>query len=592
MLKIFKYLKPKEWLMAGVSLIFIVAQVWLDLKLPDYMSEITRLTQTPDSAMSEIWLNGGYMLLCALGSLVAAIIVGYFASRIGASFSQRLRSLLFNKVESFSMEEINRFSTSSLITRSTNDITQVQMLIVMALQLVIKAPIMAVWAITKIAGKGFEWSLVTGGAVVILMVMVTVMMIFVVPKFRKMQTLTDNITRVTRENLTGLRVVRAYNAEDYQEAKFETANNELTGTQLFTTRAMAIMMPVMNLVMSGLALAIYWIGAYLIDAAGMTITSAGIPEKLEIFSNMVVFSQYAMQVIMAFVMLVMIFIMLPRATVSAKRINEVLDTESAIKDGSITEGAPEVFGEIEFRSVGFKYPGAAEAVLEDINFTAKYGETVAFIGSTGSGKSTLINLIPRFYDATEGEIFIDGVNVKDYTLESLYNKIGYVPQRAVLFRGTVSSNVGYGDNGVDKFEEDEVRWAVEIAQGADFVEKLEEGYNASVAQGGTNLSGGQKQRIAIARAVCRRPEIYIFDDSFSALDYKTDRILRNELKKATRGITSLIVAQRIGTIMDADQIIVLDEGKIVGKGTHKELLDKCAVYKEIAMSQLSEEELA
>lgn len=585
MLKIFKYLKPKEWLMAGISLVFIVTQVWLDLKLPDYMSEITRLTQTPGSAISSIWLNGGYMLLCALGSLAASIIVGYFAAKIAALFSQRLRSLLFNKVESFSMEEINRFSTSSLITRSTNDITQIQMLVVMALQLVIKSPIMAVWAITKIAGKGFEWSLVTGTAVLIVLSVVTFLMIFVIPKFKKMQTLTDNITRVTRENLTGLRVIRAYNAEDYQEDKFETANEELTSTQMFTNRAMAIMMPVMTVVMSGLSLAIYWVGAYLIN-------SAGAMDKLTVFSNMVVFSQYAMQVIMSFMMLIMIFIMLPRASVSAKRINEVLDTKPTILDGNETQGKAGLIGHVEFRSVSFKYPDAAEAVIENISFTAKQGETVAFIGSTGSGKSTLINLVPRFFDATGGEVLIDGVNVKDYKQESLLNKIGYVPQKAVLFKGTVESNVAYGDNGHnEKVHIEEVKKAIQIAQGADFVEKMDGRYEASIAQGGSNISGGQKQRLAIARAVYRKPEIYIFDDSFSALDYKTDRILRTVLKKETSGVTSLIVAQRIGTIMDADQIIVLDEGKIVGKGTHKELLRDCAVYKEIAMSQLSEEEL-
>lgn len=585
MLKIFKYLKPKEWLMAGISLIFIAVQVWLDLKIPDYMSKITRLTQTPGSAMSDIWLNGGYMLLCALGSLVAAITVGFFAAKIAAQFSQRLRSLLFNKVESFSMEEINRFSTSSLITRSTNDITQVQMLIVMGLQLVIKAPITAIWAITKIADKGFEWSVVTGAAVLIMVLMVTLLMIFVIPRFKKMQTLTDNITRVTRENLTGLRVVRAYNAESYQEDKFETANEELTSTQMFTNRAMAIMMPVMSMLMSGLSLAIYWVGAYLIDAAGTI-------DKLTVFSNMVVFSQYAMQVIMSFMMLVMIFIMLPRASVSAKRINEVLDTEPNILDGTETDGKPGIVGQVEFRSVSFKYPDAAEPVLENISFTAKQGETVAFIGSTGSGKSTLINLVPRFFDATDGEILIDGVNVKDYKMEALFNKIGYVPQKAVLFRGTIKSNVAYGDNGSEEYSEGEVRRAVQIAQSTDFVEKMDGGYEASIAQNGANISGGQKQRLAIARAVCRKPEIYVFDDSFSALDYKTDRILRSVLKKETSGVTSLIVAQRIGTIMDADQIIVLDEGKIVGKGTHKELLRECTVYREIAMSQLSEEELA
>jgi ATP-binding cassette, subfamily B, multidrug efflux pump len=585
MLKILKYLKPKEWLMAGLSLIFIVAQVWLELKLPDYMAEITRLTKTPGSAMGDIWLNGVYMLLCTLGSLVAAIIVGFFAARICASFSQRLRSLLFNKVESFSMEEINRFSTSSLITRSTNDIMQVQMLIVMALQLVIKAPIMAVWAITKILGKGYEWSMATGVGVLIVLVMVTILMIFVMPKFKKMQTLIDNVTRVTRENLTGLRVVRAYNAEDYQENKFEAANKELTGTQLFTNRALALMMPVMQLMMGGLSLAIYWIGAYLIDAAGAM-------DKLTIFANMVVFSNYAVQVIMSFMMLVMIFIMLPRASVSAKRINEVLDTKPRILDGGETGGQPGVTGEIEFKSVSFRYPDAAKPVIEDISFTARHGQTVAFIGSTGSGKSTLVNLIPRFYDATEGEVLIDGVNVKRYKLESLLNKIGYVPQKAVLFKGTVESNVAYGDNGKEAYNIGDVKKAVQIAQAADFVEKMDGIYDASISQGGANISGGQKQRLAIARAVCRKPEIYIFDDSFSALDYKTDRILRNELKRETAGVTNLIVAQRIGTIMDADQIIVLDEGKIVGKGTHKELLRDCAVYKEIAMSQLSEEELA
>lgn len=584
-IKIFKYLKPKEWLMAGISLLFIIVQVWLDLKIPDFMFEVTKLTQTPGSKMSDIWLNGGYMLLCALGSLTAAISVGYFAAKIGASFSQRLRSLLFNKVESFSMEEINRFSTSSLITRSTNDITHIQLLIVLSLQLVIKAPITAVWAITKISGKGLEWSVATGIAVLIMTLTVTIVIILTLPRFKKMQTLTDNITRITRENLTGLRVVRAYNAEDYQEDKFEAANTELTNTQMFTNRSASLMMPVMSLLMSGLSLSIYWIGAYLIDAAGAM-------DKLTLFSSMTVFSSYAVQIIMSFMMLIIVFIMLPRASVSAKRINEVLDTEPVILDGSETDGKSGMQGEIEFKSVSFKYPNAEESVLEDISFTAKQGETVAFIGSTGSGKSTLINLIPRFFDVTEGEILVDGVNVKDYKLESLLNKIGYVPQKAVLFKGTVESNVAYGDNGSsESYNIEEVKNAVKIAQGADFVEKMDGGYKASIAQGGTNVSGGQKQRLSIARAICRKPEIYIFDDSFSALDYKTDRILRSELKKETAGITSLIVAQRIGTIMDADKIIVLDEGKMVGKGTHKELLNNCAVYKEIAMSQLSEEEL-
>lgn len=585
MFKIFKYLKAKEWRLIGVSLVFIVTQVWLDLKLPDYMSEITKLTQTPGSEMIEIWRAGGWMLLCALGSLASAIIVGFLAARVALSFSQRLRSMLFNKVESFSMEEINSFSTSSLITRSTNDITQIQMFVTMGLQSIVKAPIMAVWAITKISGKGFEWSLATGVTVLLLVTMVTAIMIFVIPKFKKMQVLTDNLTRVTRENLTGLRVVRAYNAEDYQAEKFEVANEDITSTQMFTNRAMSVMTPVMTIAISGLSLAIYWIGAYLINEAGAA-------DRLTLFSDMVVFSQYAMQVIMAFIMLVTMFIILPRASVSAKRINEVLDTEPTLLDGDATEGLAGVKGEVTFNHVSFKYPDAEDYILEDVNFTVKQGETIAFIGSTGSGKSTLINLVPRFFDATEGEVLIDGVNVKDYKMEALYNKIGYVPQKAVLFKGTVNSNVGYGDNGAGDFAGDEVKWAVNIAQGTDFVEKMDEKYDAPIAQGGENISGGQKQRLAIARAVCRKPEIYIFDDSFSALDYKTDKILRKTLKNSTAGVTSLIVAQRIGTIMDADQIVVLDDGKVVGKGTHKELLRDCAVYKEIAMSQLSEEELS
>ena len=584
MLKILKRLTVKEWLQIGISLIFIVAQVWLDLKLPDFMSEITQLTQTPGSEIRDIWIAGGKMMLCALGSLAAAIIVGYFAARIAASLSQRLRSLLFEKVDAFSMEEINQFSTASLITRSTNDITQVQMLITMGLVVLVRAPIMAVWAITKIAGKGFEWTLATGIAVVILVVLISALLIFVLPKFRKMQVLTDNLNRVTRENLTGLRVVRAYNAEDFQEQKFEKANEELTSTQLFTSRGMALLMPVISSLLSGLTLAIYWIGANLIEAAGMM-------DRITIFSDMVVFSSYAVQVIMSFMMLVIIFVLLPRAAVSAKRINEVLDTKPKITDGDITEGKPGESGEIVFDRVCFKYPDAAEYVLKNISFTAHRGETVAFIGSTGSGKSTLINLVPRFYDATEGEIFIDGVNIKDYELESLHNKIGYIPQKAVLFRGTVSENVSYGDNGRGVPTEEDIRDAIRIAQSTSFVEDMDGQYEAQISQGGTNVSGGQKQRLAIARAVCRKPEIYIFDDSFSALDYKTDRALRTVLKEETGDVTSLIVAQRIGTIMDADQIIVLDKGEVVGVGKHKELLQTCAVYKDIAISQLSEEEL-
>jgi len=584
MLKILKYLKTKEWLGAALCLVFIVGQVWLNLKMPDYMAEITRLVQTQGSAMSEIWKQGGLMLLCALGSVASMIVVGFFASRIAASFSRRLRSMLFNKVDSFSLEEINRFSTSSLITRSTNDITQIQFLVTMGLQLVISAPIMAIWAVTKIAGKGVDWSLATGVAVIIVAIMLVLIMIFVVPKFRMMQSLTDNINMVTRENLTGLRVVRAYNAEDYQEAKFEKANEELTATQLYTSRAMAFMMPVMSMIMAGLSLAIYWIGAYLIDAAQAL-------DKLTIFSNMVVFTQYAMQVIMAFMMLIMLFIMLPRALVSARRINEVLETKPVIFDGTLTNGQPGITGEVEFRNVSFKYPDAADYVLKDINFKAKQGQTIAFIGSTGSGKTTLINLVPRLFDVSEGEVFVDGVNVKDYIGEDLYNKIGYVPQKAVLFMGTVEYNVSYGENGKGEATNEQVKTAISVAQGTDFVEAMEGTYNADISQGGANVSGGQKQRLSIARAVCRQPEIYIFDDSFSALDYKTDRLLRSALKRETGGVTSMIVAQRIGTIMDADQIVVLDEGKVAGIGTHQELLANCDVYKEIAMSQLSEEEL-
>ncbi len=583
MIKILKRLRPKEWLQAAISLVFVVAQVWLDLKLPDYMAQITRLTQTPGSPIEEIWVAGLFMMLCALGSLVAVVIVGYYASIISASFSMHLRSDLYTKVDSFSMEEIGRFSTASLITRSTNDITQVQLLIAIALQFTIKAPIMTVWAITKIAGKGLEWTAATGIAVFVLVLMISLIMVFVIPKFKKMQVLTDNINRITRENLTGLRVVRAYNAESYQEEKFEKANDELTNTQLFASRGMSIMGPVITTMISGLTLAIYWIGAYLINAA-----QAG--DKLTLFSDMVVFSSYAMQVVMSFMMIAMVFILLPRASVSARRINEVLDSEPSIKEGYVKEGKTGIIGEVVFNKVGFMYSGASDYVLHNISFTAKKGETVAFIGSTGSGKSTLINLIPRFYDVTEGEILIDGVNVKNYTQEALHNKIGYVPQKAVMFSGTVSSNVNFGDNG-QSATADDIRQAVNIAQGTEFVEQMDGQYTAEIAQGGTNLSGGQKQRLSIARAICRKPEIYIFDDSFSALDYKTDRTLRSALKKETAGVTTLIVAQRIGTIMDADQIIVLDEGKIVGKGKHKELLKNCDVYKQIAMSQLSKEEL-
>ena len=586
MIRIFRYLKPKEWGMAFAALCFIVTQVYFDLRLPDYMSEVTRLTQTQGSSIAEIWRNGGFMMLCAFGSLLSAVGVGYLAARTSASFTQRLRSLLFSKVVSLTMEDINRFSTASLITRSSNDITQIQMLIAMGMQTIVKAPITAGWAVTKIAGKGLEWSMVTGMAVLILLTMFSFLLVFVVPKFNMMQLLTDSITRVARENLTGLQVVRAYNAQAYQEEKFEEANNELTKVQMFTTRAMSIHMPVMTLLNGGLSLAIYWIGAYLINAAGAL-------ERLPIFSNMVVFSSYSMQIIMSFMMMFMIFVMLPRASVSAKRINEVLDTATSIEDGSTVMGEGGMAGEIEFRSVSFAYPDAADAALKDVSFRVSRGQTLAIIGSTGSGKTTLVNLILRFYDVTEGEVLVNGVNVKEYTQHALLNKIGYASQQAVLFKGTVTDNVAFGENGSNKaYSQNDVVSAVAIAQGKDFVEGMEGKYSAAISQGGANLSGGQKQRLAIARAVCRKPEIYVFDDTFSALDYKTDRLLRGALRREVAGITSIIVAQRIGTVMDADQIIVLDEGRIVGNGTHKELLGSCAVYREIAASQLSEEELA
>lgn len=585
MIKIFKFMKKKEWILILCSLVFIIAQVFLDLKLPDYMAKITQLVQIEGSQMSEILSAGGWMLLCALGSLAASIIVAGFAARVAANLCKELRALQFDRVESFSMEEINGFSTASLITRSTNDITQVQMIIAMGLQAIIKAPITAVWAVTKIANKGWQWTTATAVAVLVIVIMISIIIVFAIPKFKKIQGLTDNLNRVTRENLTGLRVVRAYNAEKYQEDKFEFANNALTNTNLFANRVMAIMMPGMTAVMSGLSLAIYWIGAYLINSAGMV-------DKITLFSNMVVFMSYAVQIVMSFMMLSMVFIMLPRAAVAAKRIIEVIETKPTIMDGVKTSSRKGLVGEVEFRNVSFKYPDASEYVLHDVSFTAHKGETVAFIGSTGSGKSTLINLVPRFYDATEGEVLIDGINVRDYTQKALHNKLGYVPQRAVMFSGTIASNVAYGDNGGTAYTEDDVKQAVKIAQSSAFVESMSDQYNGIVAQGGTNLSGGQKQRLSIARAVCRKPEIYIFDDSFSALDYKTDRVLRSALKKETADTTMLIVAQRIGTIKEADKIVVLDEGVVVDIGAHDALMKNCKVYQEIALSQLSKEELA
>lgn len=583
MFKLFKNLTKKDVITILISVVLIVFQVWLDLKLPDYMSEITRLVQTEGSTINDILVQGGYMLACAGGSLIAMIIVGYLTSSVSANFSRTLGKKVFEKVQGFSMEEIKLFSTSSLITRTTNDITNVQMLISMGTQLIIKAPITAVWAVFKILNKSWTWSMLTGLAVLILLVTIAVLVLTVLPKFKIVQKLIDNINALTRENLTGIRVVRAFNAEKYQEDKFEVGNHKLTSTQLFNQRMMSIMSPIMYLIMNLLTLGIYFLGASLISDAGMA-------SKLTLFSDMVVFSSYAMQVIMSFLMLAMIFIMYPRASVSADRINEVLETETKIKDGKFS-GKTKKEGEVEFKNVSFMYPDSQEYVLKDISFTAKKGEVVAFIGSTGSGKSTLINLVPRFYDATRGEVLVDGINVKDYKLETLHNKLGYVPQRAVMFGGSVNYNVAYGENGKGKKSEKKIQEAVHVAQAEDFVLKMPETYNSYIASGGTNVSGGQKQRLAIARAIARDPEIYIFDDSFSALDYKTDFVLRSELKKYTKNVTSLIVAQRIGTIINADKIIVLDKGECVGMGTHQELMKTCKVYQEIAYSQLSKEEL-
>ncbi len=584
MFKLFKSFKKKDWLFVVMCFLMIVFQVWLDLKLPDYMSKITILIQTEGSKISEILIQGMYMMLCAFGSLISAIIVGYFASLLSASFSLNLRKKIFEKVQKFGMSEIKKFSTSSLITRTTNDVTQIEMFIAMGLQMLIKSPVMAIWAVSKILDKSIEWSMLTGGCVVILLATVITLLIIVFPRFEFVQKLIDKVNGVTRENLTGIRVIRAFNAEGYQEKRFEDVNTELTNTQLFNQKCFAILNPMMNLVMHGLTLGIYMIGAILINSAGML-------TKITLFSNMVVFTSYGMQVIMSFLMLAMIFMILPRAQVSARRINEVLDTDEIIKNGILDEVKSDVTGTVEFKNVSFKYPDADEYLLENISFKVNKGETIAFIGSTGSGKSTLINLVPRFYDATEGEVLVDGVNVKDYKIEALNNKIGYVPQKAVMFTGTVSSNVGYGDNGKKKATKKKIEEAIKVAQGKDFVEKMDKTYGAHIARGGTNISGGQKQRLAIARAIARDPEIYIFDDSFSALDYKTDSVLRKELKKYTKDATSMIVAQRIGTIIGADKIVVLDKGKCVGVGTHKELLKTCEVYKEIALSQLSKEEL-
>ncbi|KAB8294341.1 ABC transporter ATP-binding protein [Bifidobacterium avesanii] len=600
MFRIMKYLSKSEVGQMIVALATIVGQVWFDLKLPDYMSSITTLVETPGSAMVDIWIAGGKMLLVSLGSVACAVVTGFIAARVAASFGQRLRSLEFARVESFGPAEMSRFSTASLITRSTNDITQIQMFITMGLQLIVKSPIMAVWAVAKIAGEGLEWTLATGVATAALLAAIVVLMALVMPKFKAMQRLTDNINLVARENLTGLKVVRAYNAEDWQEAKFTEANRELTDTQLFTNRAMAVMMPLMNTVMNGLMLAVYWIGAYLIDAAGLT-------DKLTVFSNMIVFSSYSVQVIMSFLLMSMVFVLWPRADVSAQRVLEVLDTEPMVKNPANGE-TPAPKGTVEFRDVSFAYPDARENTLEHISFTAKPGQTVAFIGSTGSGKSSLVNLVPRLYDATGGQVLVDGVDVRDWDLTALRERIGYVPQRSVLFKGTVAGNVAYGDRagggvsggasdapGPDAdsaaVNMDAVRAAADVAQATEFVDRMDGGFDAAVAQGGSNVSGGQRQRLSIARAVYRNPEILVFDDSFSALDFATDRKVRDALAGHAKGATKLIVAQRIGTIMNADLIVVLDDGRVVGEGTHSELMEGCEVYRQIAESQLSKTEL-
>lgn len=587
MIKLLKHLKAKEWFFALCGVGFIIVQVWLDLKMPDYMNLITQIAQGGVNVetglpyeMADIWQNGGYMLLCALGSMTCSIITSFFVVNIAADFSARLREMLYRKVQSFSLSEINKFSTASLITRSTNDVQQVQLLITMGMQMMIKAPITAVWAITKIAGKQWQWSAAIGIAVLVMLTGIIIIMRLVVPKFKKVQTLTDKLNQITRENLGGIRVVRAYNAEHFQEEKFETVNDTFTRTNLFTGRVMAFMNPLMSMVMNGISLAIYWIGAYIINAAELM-------EVPGLFGDMVVFMSYGMQIISSFMMLAVMFMIAPRALVSARRINEVLDTKELIQDGTGV-GETEEKGIVEFKNVSFHYPDTNENVISDISFKAEKGQTIAFIGATGCGKSSVINLVSRFYDATEGQVLVDGHDVREYKKEELAKKIGYVSQKAVLFSGDIRENIDFGDNNADDAT---VEKAIAIAQSTEFVEKQKGGVEGRVAQNGANFSGGQKQRLSIARAVARQAEIYIFDDTFSALDYKTDRELRATLKVEMKDSTNLIVAQRIGTIMDADQILVIEQGKVVGQGTHKELLTSCRAYQEIAHSQLSKEEL-
>ncbi len=578
---ILRYLTRREWALVAACIALIAAQVYLDLEIPGYMASITTVLTT-GGGTSDVLAEGVPMLACAFLSLLSSVAVGCMSSYVATSLAKTLRKRQFDAVQSFSFEEIGRFSVSSLITRSTNDVNQIQMVVAMGLQVLVKAPIMAVWAVCKIVGSDLRWTSAVALSVVVMLAVIVAIIRIVTPRFKKIQSMTDEVNRAIKEGIEGVRVVRAYNAERYQEGRFEDANRALTGTHLFITRALAFMSPTMTTVMNLMSLSIYWIGASIVnDAVGFM--------RIEEFSSMVVFSAYALQIVASFMMLTAIFFILPRAQVAARRVEEVITTEPSIKDGGSRESPEGHEGEIEFRNVGFAYPGTKEKVFGGVDLMVSKGETVAFVGATGSGKSTIVSLVPRFYDATEGQVLVDGKDVREYDLDYLRRKIAYVPQKAVLLSGTVEENVNYGSTSESRGLDD-VKRAVEVAQGKDFVESLEDGYGGRVAENGTNFSGGQKQRLSIARAVCRDPEIYIFDDSFSALDYKTDRDLRAALRRATSDATLIIVAQRISTIRDADRIVVLDQGRAVGIGRHEDLLRSCEVYREIAASQLTEEE--
>lgn len=605
MLKIFKRLTVKEWLMMLLSVVFVCIEVWANLKVPDYMSSITKLLQNSGTKVADVMDPGWKMIGFSLLGFASAVVVGFIAARVAASFTTRLREDIFNRVMDYSDAEIKNFSIPSLLTRTTNDLTQIQMLITMGLQVVTMGPIMAIWALTKIWDKSSSWTMSLGVAIVVVVIMLAILLILAFPKQSKVQVLTDKLNSTTREILTGIRVVRAYNAEDYQDDKYNEVNNNITRLNLFVYRLMALMNPVMTAVSSGLTLAVYWIGAYLINdvklpeltqkalANGFYATdfASSMKDRVAVFSDMVVFTSYAMQVVIGFMLMAFVFMILPRALVSARRINEVFALESSVNFKEETSKTPDRTGEVEFHNVSFRYSKTSRDVIEHVNFTAKKGETVAFIGSTGSGKSTLISLIPRFYDATGGYIKVDGVKLKHYSEKDLNDKIGFIPQKAVLYSGTIRSNMNFGESTQTPLSDEAIWEALELAQAKDFVEGKEKGLDTEVAQGGTNFSGGQRQRLAIARALARKPEVLIFDDSFSALDYKTDKKLRHDLHEKLADTTKLIVAQRISTIMDADQILVLDKGVVVGQGTHKELLANNAVYQEIAYSQLSKEEL-